>query len=77
MILIYWYTDSDIEIDILILPAVSNEAFQFVLVPPPPGGPGEGPDCHFPKEIDDFGPISARIRGDTLVSFFLFDLKYS
>ncbi len=33
------------------------------LSPLPPGGPGEGPDCHFPREIDDFEPISARIRG--------------
>ncbi len=25
------------------------------------GVPGEGPDCHFPKEIIGFGPIPARI----------------
>jgi hypothetical protein len=38
----------------------------FVLVPPPPlprGVPGEGPDCHFPKEIVGFGPIPAQILG--------------
>ncbi len=27
--------------------------FDFVLFPLPPGGPGEGPDCHFPEEIYD------------------------
>ena len=30
-----------------------------------PGGPGEGPDCHLPKEIVGFGPIPARILGET------------
>ncbi len=36
----------------------------FVLgTPPPPGGPGEGPDCHFPKESVGLGPIPARNRG--------------
>ncbi len=30
--------------------------------PPPPGVPGEGPDCHFPREVVGFGPIPARIR---------------
>jgi hypothetical protein len=37
----------------------------LVLGPPPlpRGVPGEGPDCHFPKEIVGFGPIPARIRG--------------
>ncbi len=44
-------------------PAVFKIAFQVVLVPPPAGGPGEGPDCHFPKEIDDLGPMLTRIRG--------------
>ncbi len=29
----------------------------------PRGVPGEGPDCHSPKEIVGFGPIPARIRG--------------
>ncbi len=35
----------------------------------PPGGPGEGPDCHSPSEIVGFGPIQARIMLDT---YFLF-----
>ncbi len=33
------------------------------LAPPPPGGPGEDPDCYFPEEIHNVAPISARIRG--------------
>ncbi len=32
--------------------------------------PGEGPDCHCPKEIDVFGPIPARIRV-VIYSYFL------
>ncbi len=33
------------------LPALSKDAFHFVsLSVPPPGGPGEGPDCRFPSE---------------------------
>jgi hypothetical protein len=36
--------------------------FNCFLSPLPPGGPGEGPDCHFPKEIYDLGPNSAQIR---------------
>ncbi len=28
---------------------------------------GGGPDCPFPKDIDDFGPSSARIR--VVISF--------
>ena len=46
-----------------LVPAVFEDAFYFVLVPPPPGGPGEGPDCHFPKGIVGLGRIPARIRG--------------
>ena len=35
----------------------------LVLGPPLPRGvPGEGPDCHFPREIVGVGPIPARIR---------------
>ncbi len=37
--------------------------FGLFLSPLPLGSPGEGPDCHVPKEIYDFGPILARIRG--------------
>ncbi len=53
-------------------PAVFKDAFDFALVCPPPGGPGEGPDCHFPKEIGGFGPIPGQIRGEThlLLSFW-------
>ncbi len=45
-------------------PAVFKDVFYFLSRHPlPPEGPGEGPDCHFPMEIANFGPISARIRG--------------
>ncbi len=38
--------------------------FIFVLGPALPRGvPGEGPECHFPKEIVGFGPLPARFRG--------------
>ncbi len=37
------------------------KAFKTICCPPSPGGLGEGPDCHFLKEIDDFGSIPARI----------------
>jgi hypothetical protein len=43
-------------------PAVFKDAFYFVLVSPPPGGPGEGPDCRFPLKIDDCLPVPAWIR---------------
>ncbi len=43
--------------------AVLKTIFNFVLRPPPPGGPGEGPDCHVPKETVGFGLIPVRIRG--------------
>ncbi len=44
--------------------AVLKAIFNFYLgPPPPPGGPGEGPDCHLPEEIVVFGSIPARIRG--------------
>ncbi len=33
----------------------------FSWPPLPRGVPGEGPECHFPKEIIGFGPIPARI----------------
>jgi hypothetical protein len=44
-------------------PAVFKDAYYLCLSPLPPAGPGEGPDCHFLKEISGFGPIPARIRG--------------
>ena len=39
-------------------------SFVFFSCPPPlpRGVPGEGPDCHFPKDIAGFGPIPARFR---------------
>ena len=33
------------------------DAIEFVLVSPPPGGSGEGSDCHFPKGICNFGTL--------------------
>ena len=45
------------------IPAVFKDAFYFVLVPLSPEGPGEGPDCHCPKETWGFEPIPAQIRG--------------
>ncbi len=42
-----------------------KDAFYFALVSPLPGGP----DCHLPKEIIGFGPIPARIRGETYLLF--------
>ncbi len=36
------------------------------------GVPGEGPDCHFPKDLIAFGPIPARIR-----KFLIFILALS
>ncbi len=42
--------------------AVLKIIFNFVLGPPLPRGvPGEGPECHVPKEIAGVGPIPARI----------------
>ncbi len=35
----------------------------LVLSPPARGGPGEGPDCNFPEEIDGCLPTPAPIRG--------------
>ncbi len=46
-------------------PAVFKAAFYFILVSPPP----EGPDCHFPKEIIEFEPIWARVRGNIYFQF--------
>ncbi len=39
-------------------PVVFKDAFAFSLVPPSPAESGEAPDCHFPKDIDEFGPFS-------------------
>ena len=36
--------------------------FILSLAPLPPGGPREGPDCHFLQETVGFGPIPGRIR---------------
>ena len=54
-----------------IFPTVFTDAFYFVLVTPPPWGPGKGLDGHFPKETGDFGPTPAQIRGCFLVFFIL------
>jgi hypothetical protein len=40
-----------------------TDVFILFLFPLPPGGPGKGPDCHFPLEIGGFGRIPDRIRG--------------
>ena len=48
----------------------------FILfLSPPRGCPGEGPDCHFPKEIVGFGPIPARIRGEPHLVIFILALS--
>ncbi len=40
--------------------------FLFLFLSPlPVGAPGEGPDCHFPKEVASFGQMLARIQGET------------
>ncbi len=33
--------------------------------------PGEGPDGHFPQEVEGFGPVPARIRGGYNFEFSL------
>ncbi len=53
-----------------IIPAVSKDAFYFVLASPSPGGSGDG--SHFPKEVGGFGPVPAGIKGDR--TFFIFSL---
>ncbi len=45
--------------------------FMLLFSPLPPGGPGEGPDCHLPKEM---GQIPARIRGGSLFLIFILAL---
>ncbi len=37
------------------IPVVLKCCFLFLsLAPPPPGVPGEAPDCHYPQEIGEF-----------------------
>ncbi len=55
--------------------AVVLDAFYFVLVSPPPGGPGSGPDCHFPKEIEGFRPIPPRMRGGSILLIIILALS--
>ncbi len=43
----------------------------------PEGVPGEGPDCHFPEEIDGFGLLPARNRGASYIFNFHFGPKRS
>ncbi len=35
----------------------------------------EGPDCHFPPEIDGFGPIPAQIRDEPYLFVFILALS--
>ncbi len=42
--------------------------FILFLSPLFPGSPGEGPDSHFPKEIEGLGPIPTRIQGKACFS---------
>ncbi len=62
-------------------PVVFRIAFYVFLGPHPPGGPGEGPDCHVPQKIDGFGPVPARIRGVLYIYIYVcycyFGLKRS
>ncbi len=46
--------------------------FILFLSPPPPGGPGEGPDCQVRKVIVGFGPIPVRIRVGNLLFILIF-----
>ncbi len=58
--------------------AVFKDAFYFVLVSTPTGGPGGFPDCHFPSGIGGFGAIPARIRWKLVFTLnFHFGLKRS
>ncbi len=50
--------------DLSNFPVVYKDAFDFVLVSPPPGGSGGGP-----KGIEGFGPIPARIWRETYFDF--------
>ncbi len=63
-----WWATSDYHIAPL-TQLYLKTLFILFLSPLALGGPGDGPDCHFPKEIVGVGPIPARIRGET---FFLF-----
>ncbi len=58
-----------------LIPASFQNTFYVVLVSPPPGGPGEDPDCHFPKETEGFGPIPARIRRRKLMFYVVLALS--
>ncbi len=60
---------------VLLIPAVFKDAFILFLSPLPPGGPGEGCNCHFPKGILGFGPIPAQIRGETYFLFLILALS--
>ena len=56
--------------------AVLKAIFDFVLGPPlPPGGPGEGPDCHFPKEIEGFWADSGPDPGSNIFLIFILALS--
>ncbi len=45
--------------------------FHFALGPPfPPGGPGEGPDCHFPSHTEVLGPFRPGSGGGLIYLVF-------
>ncbi len=50
--------------------------FNFLLSPLPPGGPGEGPDCHFPAAIVGFWADPGPNPEDNFSFCFCFDLKH-
>ncbi len=52
-----------------------RKCFSHFLSPLPPGGPGEGPDYHFVKEIYHFGPSLAESGGKLNFNVY-FDLKH-
>ena len=43
--------------------AVLKAIFNLFLGHPPPGVPGEGPDCQLPEEIMGLGPIYRTVGG--------------
>ncbi len=47
----------------------NREKSKTYLYDHPAGDSGDGPDCHVPQEIGGFGPILARIWGETYFVF--------
>ncbi len=52
-------------------PAAFEDPFYFVLLFPPPGCVGEGPDCHFVKKSVVFGRFLSGSGGELFVIFIL------